>query len=238
MKEKARLLWRTWESWNESAGPGLQSQCYSGLLGTGDLIANFWKQPPVFKYWQEIKTVWLLDICVTPFKLSGPVLRIPENCLKHVWNLVHTERDLRNIGGTQLKICASLFCILPFPGVKRMTLLYRRQSIKFPDGTKTALYSEGLSTVVQLNYSFKRAYCKYAALAVSVSPPARLLAYGRRGQQELVKQQNSSQSLFFTISGVWRRVRHACYEQVPSKIWKILVYGSSSLILSNLVDFL
>lgn len=148
MKGKARLLRRRWESWNESAGPGLQSQRYSGLLGTGDLIANFRKQPPIFKYWQEIKTVWLLDIFITPFKLSGPVLRILENYLKHICNFVHTERDSKNIRWTQLKTCASLSCVLPSPGVKRMTILYRRHPIKLTDGRKQ------LSTVKDYSQKF------------------------------------------------------------------------------------
>lgn len=79
--------------------------------------------------------------------------------------------DLKNTRWTQLKICSFLFCIFPFPGVKRMTMLYRTHSIHWWE--KTDFYSEGLFMEVQLNYSFKRAYCQHAVLADSISPPAR-----------------------------------------------------------------
>lgn len=83
MKEKARLLWRRWESWNESAGRRLQRQCYSGLLGTGDLIANFWKQTSSFQILARNKSSLAPKHLYNFFSAEWP-------CTQNPWKLSKT----------------------------------------------------------------------------------------------------------------------------------------------------
>lgn len=150
MKEKARLLWRRWESWNESAGPGLESQHHPGLLGTGDIIVKFWKQPPNFEYWLEIKAVWLPDICVTPLKPSGPLLSTSEKFLKHIWSLAHTERGLKNIQMGTGENLGVPFLHSSSPKSKRCDCTLQKIFHKVHRWWKTAFYSEGLFTECNL----------------------------------------------------------------------------------------
>lgn len=144
VKEMGELKWECWTRITEPALP----------WASGDRWHNFWKQSPIFESWLEIKAVWFPEICVTPLKLSAPLLGTSEKCLKHTWNLTHSEWDLKNIQMGTAENLGVHFLHSSFPASKMNDCTLQKIFHKGHCWWKTAFYSEGLFTEVQFNYSF------------------------------------------------------------------------------------